>query len=361
MSQHQAHGVATVAQLVAFDEIIDVRSPAEYAEDHIPGAISCPVLSNDERARVGTLYKQISPFEARKLGAAMVARNIADHIERSLLDRPRTWRPLVYCWRGGQRSGAFSHILRQIGWDAQRLEGGYKAWRRQVIADLAELPDRYRYIVICGATGSAKSRVLEALGQLGAQVLHLEEIAAHKGSVLGSLPNTEQPSQKCFETRLHLALSGFDATRPVFVEAESRRIGQLQMPDTLLEAVRRGRCFHIEATVPARVEFLLRDYDYLLGDAAWLNERLDRLQGLQSNEALARWRLMVAAGDWRTLVEELLAHHYDAHYRRSQTQNFVGYGESDVSFATDDLSSASIQRLAAAMYHSAPATIATSA
>jgi tRNA 2-selenouridine synthase len=360
MAQQQAHGVATVAQLVGFDEIIDVRSPAEYAEDHIPGAINCPVLSNEERARVGTLYKQVSPFEARKLGAALVARNIADHIERSLLDRPRTWRPLVYCWRGGQRSGAFSHILRQIGWDAQRLEGGYKAWRRQVIADLAELPDLYRFIVICGATGSAKSRVLEAIGNLGAQVLHLEEMAAHKGSVLGILPNTEQPSQKCFETNLHRTLTGFDVARPVFVEAESRRIGQLQLPDKLLDAVRRGRCFHIDATVPARVEFLLRDYDYLLANADLLSERLDRLQGQQSNETLARWRQLVDTRDWQTLVEELLERHYDIHYRRSQIQNFVGYQEFATSFATEDLSPASIQRLAEAMIISAE-TAATSA
>jgi tRNA 2-selenouridine synthase len=357
MSQHQAHGVATVAQLDGFDEIIDVRSPAEYAEDHIPGAISCPVLSDEERARVGTLYKQVSPFEARKLGAALVARNIADHLEHSLIGRPRGWRPLVYCWRGGQRSGAFTHILRQIGWDAQRLEGGYKAWRRQVLADLLELPERYSFVVICGATGSAKSRVLEAIGELGGQILHLEDMAAHKGSVLGSLPNVPQPSQKCFETRLHLALSGFDPSRPVFVEAESRRIGQLQLPDTLLEAIRCSRCFHIDAALPARVDFLLRDYAYLLGNAAWLHKRLDRLQGLQSNETLERWRRMVDAGDWRTLVEELLAQHYDAHYRRSQTQNFVGFHAPEVRFIADDLSPASIGSIAAAMLAGVPAPV----
>ena len=110
--------------LAGFDAIIDVRSPAEYAEDHVPGAISAPVLDNEERARVGTLYKQVSPFDAKKLGAALVAKNIAHHIQDKFSAMPRPWRPLVYCWRGGKRSGAMAHILREIGWDAWSIEGG---------------------------------------------------------------------------------------------------------------------------------------------------------------------------------------------------------------------------------------------
>jgi tRNA 2-selenouridine synthase len=346
MSQQLFQGSATVAQRGEFDEIIDVRSPAEFAEDHIPGAINCPVLNDAERARVGTLYKQESPFIARKIGAALVARNIADHLERILLDRPRDWRPLVYCWRGGQRSGAFTHVLRQIGWDAQRLEGGYKAWRRQVLADLAELPQRFRYYVVCGPTGSAKSRVLEALAGLGAQVLHLEDLAAHKGSVLGSLPDRPQPSQKAFETAIHAALGSFDPDRPVFVEAESRRIGQVQLPDALLQSIRRSRCLRIDVSLPTRVDFLLHDYDYAVSDAGWLRERLDRLHGLQSNEALAHWRQLIDAGAWRELVTELLERHYDPHYRHSQGQNYLGQGEPDLLFASTELSSEGIRQLA---------------
>ncbi|MFN4149090.1 MAG: tRNA 2-selenouridine(34) synthase MnmH, partial [Rhodocyclaceae bacterium] len=194
MSQKLPRGVATVAQLAEFDAILDARSPAEYADDHIPGAISCPVLSNEERARVGTLYKQVSPFEAKKLGAVLVARNVAALIEAHFLDKPKSWRPLVYCWRGGQRSGAFTHVLREIGWDAHRLEGGYKGWRRHVLERLAVLPQKFSFRVVSGPTGSGKSRLLEALARLGAQVLHLEELAAHKGSVLGVLPDEPQPS-----------------------------------------------------------------------------------------------------------------------------------------------------------------------
>ena len=344
-SKGQASGVANVAQLAEFDEVIDVRSPSEYAEDRLPRAINCPVLDDEQRARVGTLYKQVSPFAAKKIGAVLVARNIADHIEQLFLDKPRDWRPLVYCWRGGQRSGAFSHILRQIGWDAQRLEGGYKAWRRHVLDQLALLPRHFHYRVVSGATGSGKSRLLEALAQEGAQVLHLEEIAAHKGSVLGGLPGAPQPSQKMFESRLMLALAAFTPERPVFVEAESRRIGSLQLPDLLLEMIRAAPGLHVDATTAARVAFLLRDYDYFVADPRWLIEKLQHLRGLQSQETVSRWEQLVTARDFPALVGELLELHYDPLYRRSQARNYAGF-ESAIRLTTNDLSPEGIRRLA---------------
>nr|MBP9714099.1 tRNA 2-selenouridine(34) synthase MnmH [Sterolibacterium sp.] len=289
MSSSHPNGLARLAnltQITGFDEVIDVRSPAEYADDHLPGALSCPVLDDAERARVGTLYKQESPFAAKKVGAALVARNIARHIETLLLDKPRNWRPLIYCWRGGQRSGAFTHILRQIGWDACRLEGGYKNWRRHVIEQLIVLPAQQNFRVISGPTGSGKSRLLETLAAQGAQVLHLEALAAHKGSVLGTLPDEPQPTQRTFESRLYTALAAFDPQQPVFVEAESRRIGLRQLPDELLSALRHAPGIRIEASTAARVDFLLRDYNYFLADPAWLRERLGYLRGLQANDTL---------------------------------------------------------------------------
>ncbi len=346
VSERIPRGVAKVTQLADFDAIIDARSPSEYAEDHVPGAINCPVLDDEERVRVGTLYKQVSPFEAKKIGAALVAKNIARHIESGFLDKPKTWRPLIYCWRGGQRSGAFQHILREIGWDAHRLDGGYKAWRQSIVADLAALPGRYAYQVISGATGSAKSRVIEALAEQGAQVLHLEALAAHKGSVLGSLPNEPQPSQKAFETRLHSAFASLDPRRPVFVEAESRRIGTVQVPDALIAAIRAAPCVRIEASLPARVDFLLRDYAYFLADPDWLSERLRHLHGLQSNETLGRWLTLVEQGDFRTLVTELLEKHYDPLYQRSQAKNYRDYADA-LTVATDRLDDDAITTLAA--------------
>ena len=345
MSVQTIAAADALARLAEFSAIIDARSESEFAHDHLPGAVNWPSLNDQQRARVGTLYKQASPFEARKLGAALVARNIADHIERELGDAPRDWRPLVYCWRGGQRSGAFTHILRQIGWDARRLEGGYKSWRRHVVEQLVTLPEQFSYRVVSGTTGSGKSRLLDALAAQGAQVLHLEQLAAHKGSVLGNLPGETQPSQKMFESRLFMALRGLDPERPVFVEAESRRIGSVQLPDAMLTAIRSSPGLRIEAGTAARVAFLLRDYDYFLADPHWLIERLDLLRGLQANETIDRWTTLIRAGEFRGLVGELLERHYDPLYRRSQQKSHVGAGNSPL-YATDDLSPAAIEGLA---------------
>jgi tRNA 2-selenouridine synthase len=345
MKKMKTQGVANVTQAGEFDEIIDVRSPAEFAEDHMPGAVNCPVLSNKERARVGTIYKQESPFAAKKLGAALVARHIAEHIEGRFLDKPRDWKPLVYCWRGGKRSGAMTHVLRQIGWHACALEGGYRSWRRHVVAELAELPRRFSFRVVTGATGSGKSRLLEALAAQGAQALDLEALAAHKGSVLGGLPDEAQPSQKMFESRLFAVLQGLTFAEPVYVEAESRKIGRLQVPDALLETMRASPCLRIEATDAARVAFLIGDYDYFLADPATLKEKLDCLRELQSGETLARWKALVDAREWPALVGELLEKHYDPLYRRSQGKNYVHFPEAP-RFATDDLSPAGLEKLA---------------
>ncbi len=346
MSEKLPKGVATVAQLGEFDTLIDARAPAEFDEDHLPGAVSMPVLNDEERARVGTLYKQVSVFEAKKLGAALVAKNVARHIEEHMLDQPKSWRPLVYCWRGGQRSGAFSHILREIGWDAHRIQGGYKAWRQHVIEQLALLPPRVKFRVVTGATGSGKSRLLEALAARGGQVLHLEELAAHKGSVLGNLPGQPQPAQKGFETQLFAALSALDLTQPVFVEAESRKIGRLQVPDALLDAIRGAPGLRIDASLPARIDFLLHDYDYAIADPAWLVERLGHLKGLQSNETLERWSALIAAKDFPSLVEELLTQHYDPLYERSQATNYNSFAAAK-RYATERLDAAALGEVAA--------------
>lgn len=338
-------GTATLAQLTEFDEVIDARSPAEFAEDHLPGAASCPVLSDDERATVGTLYKQVSPFEARKVGAALILRNIGEHLDTRFRDRNRSWRPLIYCWRGGKRSGSFTHVLREIGWDACALVGGYKTYRRMVVDELQHLPSKLSYRVLTGSTGSGKSRILQALAAEGAQVLDLERLAAHKGSVLGPLPDAPQPNQKAFESALYACLRGFDPDRPVYVEAESRKIGRIQLPDTLLDHMRTSPCLRIEASLPARVEFLQRDYAYFIADPANLLQRIDRLHGLQSNARLAHWRHLVEQAHWPALVQELLTVHYDPLYQRSHSGNYVGFPKAAV-FPTDDLSVRGITQLA---------------
>ncbi len=315
--------VATVAQLADYDEIIDVRSPAEFAEDHIPGAINAPVLTNEQRAEVGTLFTQVSPFVAKKLGAALIARNIAQHLETLFSDKPKQWKPLVYCWRGGQRSGAMAHILAQVGWSVSRLDGGYKSYRRQVLADLQTLPDTLRFRVVCGPTGSGKSRLLRVLHEQGAQVLDLEALAQHRGSLLGNLPDEAQPAQKMFDSRLWDALRHFDTKRPVFVEAESKNIGLLSMPEALLTKIRTSDCLTIEAPVAARVQLLMDDYRHFLTEPALITRCLAPLLPLHGHQVLEHWQALAEQGDWSALVEELLTKHYDPAYRRSTTNNFA--------------------------------------
>ena len=315
------------AEFRRFDTLIDARSPAEYAEDHIPGAQSFPVLSNEERARVGTIYKQASPFGAKKIGAALVARNIADHIERSFSEKDKGWRPLVYCWRGGKRSGAFAHILREIGWDARTLEGGYRAYRRDVVERLAQVPQELRFRVVHGVTGSGKSRLLGALRAAGAQVLDLEQLAAHRGSVLGDLPGRPQPSQKMFESILLKALQTLDAAKEVFVEGESKKIGQLQIPDALMARMRASECVLLDTAADARVALLLDEYRHFFADQAALGTQLDCLVALHGRERVGEWKALAASGAWPALVRRLLDEHYDPAYRRSAAHNFPRLAE----------------------------------
>lgn len=338
-------GVANVAQLAGFDEIIDARSPAEFDEDAIPGAINCPVLDNEERARVGTIYKQVSPFDARRLGGALVAKNIARHLMERFQDRPRTWRPLIYCWRGGQRSGAFTTWMRLVGWDACQLEGGYKAWRRAAVEDVERISQELDFRVVCGATGSGKTRLLHALAELGAQTLDLEDLACHRGSVLGGIPDCPQPTQKRLESRIWAALKGLDPTRPVFVEAESKKIGRLQVPDAMMDAMRHSRCIEVDATRDARIAFLLEDYAYLGDDVDDLKFRISCLKSLQSNETLARWQQLADARDFRTLFAEFIDLHYDPLYQRSQNRNYLRFGDA-ARYAIDDLTPANRRALA---------------
>ena len=338
----------TVADLPAFPDIIDVRSPGEFAEDHIPGARNLPVLNDAERERVGTLYKQVSSFEAKKLGAALVSRNIAQHLETWFADKPKSYRPLVYCWRGGSRSGSLTHILQKIGFGAVQLEGGYKAYRRHVVAELARLPALFDYRVVCGPTGSGKSRLLQILAGEGAQVLDLEALAAHRGSLLGALPNQPQPTQKSFESAIWHVLSRFDPARPVFVESESKKIGALRVPDALITAMRASTCLRLEVPLAARVQLLTEDYEHFLHDPETINRQLAFLAPLRGSETIAAWQALANGQAWSDLVATLLDQHYDPTYLRSLAKNYAST-PSDQIYRTDDLSISGLRQLARAI------------
>lgn len=309
-------------KLQAYSAVIDVRSPSEFALDHVPGAQNWPVLDDAQRAEVGTLYKQVDPFVASKRGAALAARNIADHLETHAGDLPKSWTPLVYCWRGGNRSGAMAHILARVGFSVTIVQGGYRALRSALCADLERLPAQLDFHVICGRTGCGKSRLLQALRDAGAQVLDLEALAQHRGSVLGLEPGVEQPSQKLFESRLWAALRGFDPQRPVYVEAESKKVGSLHVPDALMARIRIGCCISLELDDALRVAFLLRDYAALAADLPLLHTRLDALRELRGAQAVDHWKALTSQGDLATFTAEILQQHYDPSYNKSMARNF---------------------------------------
>ena len=329
----------TIDALPGYRERIDVRSPAEFAIDHIPGAQSHAVLDDDERVRIGTMHARDSAFAARQAGAAIVARNIAAMLEGAFRDKPRDWAPLVYCWRGGQRSRSLTHVLNEVGWRAVQLAGGYRAYRRNVLSLLTTLPSRFDYCVVCGLTGSGKSRLIAALADEGAQALDLERIARHRGSLLGDLPVDPQPTQKTFESELVEALQRFDPARPVYVESESRRIGTLQVPESLLATMREAPCIRLELPRALRIELLKREYAHFLADPAALAVRLERLAPLHGKKAIENWAAAANAGEWDRVIAELLDLHYDPAYGRSIGRNFPRIAEAvtvEPAAASDD-------------------------
>jgi tRNA 2-selenouridine synthase len=315
--------------LDSFDTIIDARSESEFALDHIPGAINCPVLDDEQRILVGTTYKQVGAFEAKRIGAPLVANNIARYIETEFADKPRDWKPLVYCWRGGNRSGSMALIFAKVGWPVVQLDGGYKAYRAYVAAAL-ENPPQLDFRVVCGTTGSGKSRLLETLHAIGAQVLDLEKLAAHRGSVLGNLPGEPQPSQKMFETRIWDKLRGFDPSRPVFVESESKKVGNLRVPEAVMERMRAAPCISVALSRENRVRLLMEDYEHFCADPATLNAQLDHLVQLHGRAKIDAWHQMANSGRMAELVGELLVEHYDPAYLRSIDRNFVQFGQAQV-------------------------------
>ena len=337
-----------IERLADFDAVIDARSEDEYAQDHLPGAINWPTLNNAERITIGTLYKQVNPFEARKRGAAMAARNIAAHIERDVIDKPKEWKPLAYCWRGGQRSGSLSLILSQIGFRVTLVEGGYKAFRAALVEDISVQVARLQFKVICGPTGSGKTRLLLALAGEGEQVLDLEALANHRSSVLGAIPGLAQPSQKRFDTLIWEKLHSFNPTRPVFVESESKKVGNLSVPLSLMDAMRKSICLNLQLSDGERVALLMEDYDHLVRNVDYFCDRLAVLIPLKGRGVVETWQAQARAGQFASVVLDLLTQHYDPAYLQSMQRNFAQFVTSE-NIAPVDRSAGAMTVLAKAM------------
>jgi tRNA 2-selenouridine synthase len=330
MSVHVISAPEVMARYDSFDVVLDARSEGEYAEDRLPGAENWPSLNNEERIRVGTLYKQVSAFEAQKIGAALVAQNISKHILAHVMDKPKKWQPLVYCWRGGKRSNSLALILGQIGFKVHLIEGGYKAFRAAVVTDIPQQVQRLQFRVLCGPTGSGKTRMLQALAAQGAQVLDLEALASHRSSVLGAIPGQPQPTQKAFETTLWQTLRLLRSDRPVYVEAESKKVGNLAVPDALIQGMRQSPCVKLDLPLDGRVQLLLEDYDYFTNDPAFFCERLERLVDLKGRAVVQGWQAQIHAGQIAQVVADLLHDHYDPGYETSTRRNFVQFDQAQV-------------------------------
>lgn len=307
----------------AYSSIIDARSEGEYALDHLPHAVNWPSLNNEERIFVGTLYKQEGAFEAQKHGAALVSANIARHIQREVLSLPKNWQPLIYCWRGGKRSGSLSLVLGQIGFKVNLIEGGYKAFRAAMVAEIPQRVALLQFKVISGPTGSGKTRLLQALAAEGAQVLDLEALACHRSSVLGHIPGQPQPSQKRFDTLVWQALRSFDPKRPVFVESESRKVGNLSIPEPLMLAMRESPCFELQLSLDERVALLMEDYSFFVEDKDLFCHRLDALVAIRGKAVVEAWKESIHGGRLEDVVRDLLVIHYDPTYAASMVRNFT--------------------------------------
>lgn len=326
---------ALIGQFDDFDTVIDARSEDEFALDHLPGAVNWPTLNNVERIQIGTLYKQVNPFEARKRGAAIAARNIAAHIDREVIDKPKDWKPLAYCWRGGQRSGALSMVLGQIGFRVTLVEGGYKAFRAAMLQDVDRMVPALHFQVVCGPTGSGKTRLLQALSAQGAQVLDLEALANHRSSVLGAIPGVVQPSQKRFDTLIWDALRHLDPVKPVFVESESKKVGNVSLPSSLVDAMRLSPCLNLQLSDRERVALLMEDYNHLVRDVDFLCDRLAVLIPLRGRAVVEAWMALARSGQLSQVVQDLLTQHYDPAYLQSIRRNFVQFNDSKL-IAPDD-------------------------
>jgi len=345
----------SLADLHKFDTIIDVRSPAEFADDHIPGAINLPVLNDQQRAEIGTIYKQINPFTAKRAGAALVAQNIAAHLQNSLQDKARDWQPLIYCWRGGQRSGAMAQIFSNIGWHSSVIDGGYKSYRRHVLDCLDHLPKQLSLMIVSGQTGTAKTHILRAASAKGAAIIDLERLACHRGSLLGGEPGQPQPTQRYFESQLCQALQQSAPGQTILIEAESNKIGNIHVPPAFWAAMRNAPTIRVTAPIDARVNFLQRDYAHMINQPEFIMPLLSKLTHRHSAKQLATWKDMIDRKDWPDFIKSLLETHYDPSYQRSGSARLAR--ETGVVAATT-LDHDDINRLAEAIM-SKSASIAT--
>ncbi|MEL7632427.1 MULTISPECIES: tRNA 2-selenouridine(34) synthase MnmH [Sporomusa] len=319
------HSIISVEEAVAIDSpvFIDVRSPAEYETGHIPGAVNIPLFSDDERVQVGTTYRQIGVEEAKLQGLVLASAKLPDIVGRVQQLRESGRKVVVYCWRGGMRSKAVVTVLELMGILSSQLSGGYKAYRQFVLNRLRTFEVKPIIIVLCGSTGTGKTLILNQLANANIPVINLEQLANHRGSVFGQIGLGRPATAQIFDTNLLLALDQLNTQPYIVVECESKRIGNVYLPDCLFDAMRRGKKILVSADIEVRVDRLIKEYIHLYKDkdndeaiVAGLESLRRRLGNKKTECLLADFR----AGKVRDVVKVLLVDYYDLMY---------GYGQSD--------------------------------
>ena len=352
--QAQFSSILQVALDGQYALVIDARSEREYAEDHLPCAVNLPVVDNEEYAEVGTTHRT-DKHRAYVIGVSYALKNMSRAIDELVSRHPKDARMLVYCFRGGKRSKLWFDALATIGFRVDRLPGGWKAYRAWVRDQLEELPRRLPYHVLCGPTGCGKTRLLSALASVGAQVLDLEDLARHRGSLIGDIPGVEQPTQKWFDSLFVEKLRRFDPAQPIWVESESKKIGAVQVPASLLETMRDGRLFDLSAPMAERVSLWREDYSHFERDLDAMMDRLRHLRPLIGGEEFALWQSLAAERRAPELFQRIMEAHYDPAYARSIRRNYPNI---------DDAAKVELTRLdresllkAARQLHNEPATV----
>ncbi|MEL7647925.1 MAG: tRNA 2-selenouridine(34) synthase MnmH [Sedimentibacter sp.] len=302
---------------------IDVRSPSEYEDDTIPGAVNIPLLNDDERKQVGTTYVQVGKTEAKRLGVKLISPKMPDMFEQVVDLKYKHGQLAAFCARGGYRSTYFASVFSSIGIPVFQLEGGYKSYRKEVMESLPKLNDRVTYIVLSGNTGVGKTDILHCLRSLGCSVLDLEGAANHRGSLLGSIGIGDCNSQKKFETNIYDQLMN---TRDsyVFVEAESQKIGSVTIPKYISDRMKQGIQIFVEADIDYRVQSLKKDY---ILNADWKAESakaMDRLNKYISRDKLEELKHEIMQGNFDLVARELMEKYYDPMYNfKSDKLNYA--------------------------------------
>ncbi|MFH0710015.1 MAG: tRNA 2-selenouridine(34) synthase MnmH [Pseudomonadota bacterium] len=296
-----------LASFDKYDLIIDARSPNEYGESHIPHARNFYALSDEEHTQVGTIYKQVSPFEARLKGASFVCLNAARHIQELYPTYNPGSKIAIYCARGGMRSSSLGTIFSSIGYPIERVIGGYKSYRTFITGYLDNLPSIH-FLTLMGHTGCGKSDLLQEL----TNIIDLEKMAHHYGSVFGDV-NGAQPTQKEFQNRLVHAVLGLDLRQGAFVEAESKRIGKIMLPNSLYRQMDSGLRIEITAPLEQRVTRIMRMYDHM--DESFFMERMERISPYISRDDKASSITAFLNGDLPRVSEILLTQYYDKVYK----------------------------------------------